>query len=127
MFMMLIITTGYESATLNTMPNAKVVEVMTKYNESLQQAGVPLSLDGLHLPLMGIRVTFSGGKPKITDGLFPEVKEVLGGYWMIQVRSKEEAVKRASSDNGIIAVRQVHELSNFNADVQAAAASWRDG
>ncbi|CAG9932166.1 YciI family protein [Candidatus Nitrotoga arctica] len=76
---------------------------------------------------MGIRVTFSGGKPKITDGLFPEVKEVLGGYWMIQVRSKEEAVKWASpcpaSDNEIIAVRQVHELSNFNAGVQAAAAS----
>ena len=73
---------------LGSMPNAKMVEVMMKYNESLQQAGVPLSLDGFHLPLMGIRVTFSGGKPKITDGLFPEVREVLGGDWMIQVRYK---------------------------------------
>ena len=69
---------------------------MMKYNESLQKAGVLLALDGLHPPSMGARVTFAGGKPKVTDGPFAEAKEVLGGYWMIQVKSKEEAIEWAT-------------------------------
>lgn len=77
---------------------------------------------------MGARVTFFGGKPKVTDGPFPEVKEVLGGYWIIQVKSKEEAVEWASrcpaSNNEIIEIRQVQEFSDFPADVQAAAAGF---
>ena len=68
---------------------------MMKYNESLQKAGVLLALDGLHPPSMGARVSFAGGKPKVTDGPFAEAKEVLGGYWMIQVKSKEEAIEWA--------------------------------
>ena len=69
---------------------------MMKYNEALQKAGVLLALDGLHPPSMGARVSFPGGKPKVTDGPFAEAKEVLGGYWMIQVKSKEEAIEWAS-------------------------------
>ena len=69
---------------------------MMKYNESLQKAGVLLALDGLHPPSMGARVSFAGGKPKVTDGPFAEAKEVLGGYWMIQVKSKEEAIEWAT-------------------------------
>ena len=69
---------------------------MMKYNEELQKAGVLLALDGLHPPSMGARVSFSGGKPTVTDGPFAEAKEVLGGYWMIQVKSKEEAIEWAS-------------------------------
>ena len=84
-FMMLMIPKGYEKAAPGTMPDAKAVAAMMKYNESLQKAGVLLALDGLHPPSMGARVTFSGGKPKVTDGPFAEAKEVLGGYWMIQV------------------------------------------
>jgi hypothetical protein len=103
---------------------------MMKYNESLQKAGVLLALDGLHPPSMGARVTFSGGKPKVTDGPFSEAKEVLGGYWMIQVKSKEEAIEWASrcpaSDNEIIEVRQVQEFSDFPADVQEAAAGFTE-
>jgi hypothetical protein len=99
---------------------------MMKYNESLQKAGVLLALDGLHPPSMGARVSFSGGKPKVRDGPFAEAKEVLGGYWMIQVKSKEEAVEWASrcpaSENEVIEVRQVQEFSDFPADVQEAAA-----
>ena len=95
-FMMLMIPKGYESAAPGTMPDAKAVEAMMKYNESLQKAGVLLALDGLHPPSMGARVTFAGGKPKVTDGPFTEAKEVLGGYWMIQVKSKEEAIEWAS-------------------------------
>jgi len=126
-FMMLMIPGGYEKAAPGTMPDAKAVAAMMKYNESLQKAGVLLALDGLHPPSMGARVTFSDGKPKVTDGPFPEAKEVLGGYWMIQVKSKEEALEWASrcpaSNNEVIEVRQVQELSDFPPDVQKAAAN----
>jgi hypothetical protein len=125
-FMMLMIPKGYEKAEPGAMPPADGVAKMMKYNESLQKAGVLLALDGLHPPSMGARVSFAGGKPKITDGPFPEAKEVLGGYWMIQVKSKEEAVEWASrcpaSENEIIEVRQVQDFADFPADVQEAAA-----
>jgi hypothetical protein len=101
---------------------------MMKYNESLQKTGVLLAFDGLHPPSMGARVTFSGGKPKVTNGPFPKVKETLGGYWIIQVKSKKEAVEWASrcpaSDNEIIEVRQVQEFSDFPADVRDSAAGF---
>jgi hypothetical protein len=129
-FMMLMIPKGYESAKPGTMPDADKVAAMMKYNESLQKAGVLLALDGLQPPSMGARVTFAGGKPKVTDGPFAEAKEVLGGYWMIQVKSREEAIQWATrcpgSENEIIEVRQVHEMSDFPADVQEAAAKFPD-
>jgi hypothetical protein len=79
---------------------------------------------------MGARVTFSGGKAKVTDGPFAEAKEVIGGYWMIQVRSKEEAVEWASrcpaSDHETIELRQVMEMSEFPPDVQKAAARFSE-
>jgi hypothetical protein len=129
-FMMLMIPKGYESAEPGAMPAAKAVGAMMKYNESLQKAGVLLALDGLHPPSMGARVSFSGGKARVSDGPFAEVKEVLGGYWMIQVKSKEEAIQWASrcpgSDNEVIEVRQVQELSDFPADVQQAAAGFAE-
>jgi hypothetical protein len=126
-FMMLMIPKGYENAKPGTMPDPEAVAAMMKYNEALQKAGVLLALDGLHPPSMGVRVTFSGGKPKVTDGPFAEAKEVLGGYWMIQVKSKEEAIEWASrcpaSENEVIEVRQVHEFEEFNPEVQKAAHS----
>ena len=129
-FMMLMIPKGYEQAAPGTTPDAKAVAAMMKYNESLQRAGVLVALDGLHPPSMGARVSFSGGKPKVTDGPFTEAKEVLGGYWMIDVSSKAEAVEWASrcpgSDNEIIEVRQVQELADFPADVQKAAAGFTE-
>jgi hypothetical protein len=127
-FMMLMIPKGYEQAVPGTMPDAKAVSAMMKYNESLRKAGVLLALDGLHPPSMGARVSFSGGKPKVTDGPFAEAKEVLGGYWMIQVKSKEEAVQWASrcpaSDNQVIEVRQVQEFADFPPDVQEEVAKY---
>ena len=127
-FMMLMIPKGYEQAVPGTMPDAKAVSAMMKYNASLQKAGVLLALDGLHPPSMGARVRFSGGKPKVTDGPFAEAKEVLGGYWMIQVKSKEEAVEWASrcpaSDNEVIEVRQVQEFADFPPDVQEEVAKF---
>ena len=127
-FMMLMIPKGYETAEPGTMPDAKAVEAMMKYNEDLQKAGVLLALDGLHPPSMGARVSFKGGKPKVTDGPFAEAKEVLGGYWMIQVKSKEEAIEWAkrcpASENEVIEIRQVQEFEDFPADVQKAAAGF---
>jgi len=127
-FMLLMIPKGYGNAEPGAMPDPKAVASMMKYNESLQEAGVLLSLDGLHPPSMGARVSFTGGKPKVTDGPFTEVKEVLGGYWMIQVRSREEAIEWASrcpaSDNETIEVRQVQEFSDFPAEIQEAAAKF---
>ncbi len=129
-FMMLVIPKGYESAQPDAMPDAAAVAKMMKYNEDLAKAGVLLSLDGLKPPSAGVRVSYSGGKPKVTDGPFAESKECVGGYWMIQVKSKEEAIewaKRAPmSDKEIIEVRQLHEMEDFPADVQAAAAGFEE-
>ena len=129
-FMMIMIPKGYEKAEPGAMPDAAHVTAMMKYNESLQKAGVLLALDGLHPPSMGARVAFQGGRPQVTDGPFPEAKEVIGGYWMIQVRSKEEAIHWATrcpgSDNEVIEVRQVQEFAEFPADVQEAAAGFPD-
>jgi hypothetical protein len=128
--MMLVIPKGYETAKPGTMPEARAVERMMKYNEELQKAGVLLALDGLHPPSSGARVSFAGGTPKVTDGPFAEAKEVVGGYWMIQVRSKEEAIewaKRAPmGENEIIEVRQVQEMQDFPPDVQQAAAGFEE-
>jgi hypothetical protein len=124
-FMMLVIPKGYEKAAPGTLPDAKLVETMTKYNQELTKAGALLALDGLHPPATGARITFSGGKPKVMDGPFAEVKEVLGGYWMIQVKSRAEAIewaKRAPMLEGdVIEVRQVQEMSDFPPDIQKAA------
>ena len=126
-FMMLMIPKGYEAAAPGAMPAADAVAAMMKYNEELKKAGVLLALDGLHPPSMGARVSFHGGKPKVTDGPFAEAKEVLGGYWMIQVRSRDEAIAWASrcpaGDNEVIEIRQVQELEDFPADVQKVAAA----
>ena len=125
-FMMLMIPQGYEAAAPGTMPPAEAVAAMMKYNEALKEAGVLVTLDGLHPPSMGARISFAGGKPVVTDGPFIEAKEVIGGYWMIEVASKEEAIEWAkkcpASSNETIELRQVQEMADFPADVQEAAA-----
>lgn len=125
-FMMIMIPKGYESAKPGAMPDADKVAAMMKYNESLQMAGVLLALDGLHPPSMGVRVSFADGRPQVTDGPFTEAKEVIGGYWMIQVKSKEEAVEWAKrcpgSEDEVIEVRQVQEFEDFPKDIQKEVA-----
>jgi hypothetical protein len=129
-FMMLMIPRGYESAAPGTMPPADAVAQMMKYNEALQAAGVLITCDGLHPPSAGARVSFAGGTPLVTDGPFTEAKEVLGGYWMIDVKSKEEAIgwaKRCpASANEVIEIRQVREMADFPPDVQKAAAGFAE-
>ena len=124
-FMMLVIPEGYESAAPDVMPDAAQVAAMMRYNESLAKAGVLLSLDGLLPPSAGARVSYRGGKPTVVDGPFAEAKECVGGYWLIQVKSREEAIEWARrapmGEHEIVEVRQVHEMEDFPADVQAAA------
>ena len=127
-FMMLMIPGGYETAAPGTMPSVEAVAAMMKYNEALKEAGVLITLDGLHPPSMGARISFAGGKPVVTDGPFTESKEVIGGYWMIEVNSKEEAIEWArkcpASNNETIELRQVQEMADFPADIQEAASGF---
>jgi hypothetical protein len=129
-FMMLMIPRGYETAAPGAMPPAEAVAAMMQYNEALKEAGVLITLDGLHPPSMGARVSFEGGKPVVTDGPFTESKEVLGGYWMIDVTSREEAIAWAmrcpASNNEIIEIRQVQEMSDFTPDIQEVAAGFTE-
>jgi hypothetical protein len=105
-------------------PDPEAVAAMGKYNEELTKAGVLLALDGLQPPAKGARVAFAGGKASVTDGPFAEAKELVGGYWMIEAKSKEEAVQWASrcpaADGDVIEVRQVYEMSDFPPEVQEA-------
>lgn len=103
----------------------EAVAKMMMFNEELTKAGALIALDGLHPSSKGARVAFAGGKPKVTDGPFTEAKEVIGGYWMIQTKSKAEAVEWArrvpAADGDVIEIREVFEMSDFPPDVQKAA------
>jgi len=106
-------------------PDAEAVAAMGAYNAQLREAGALLALDGLHPASEGARVRFAAGKPTVSDGPFAETKEVVGGYWLIEVPGREEAVAWASrcpaSDGDMIEVRRVYEMADFPPDVQAAA------
>ena len=119
-FMIMVI-----SAAPSAVPTAEAVAKMLEYNKALQKAGVLLALDSLLPPSTGAHISYADGKPTVTDGPFAETKEVINGYWIIQVRSREEAIEWARrapmSNNEVIEVRQIHEMSDFPEDVQEAA------
>jgi hypothetical protein len=121
-FMMLMIPNLSEE---DWNPDPKTMAAMIKYNAELQRAGALLALDGLQPPSKGARVSFSEGKSSVTEGPFSEAREAVGGYWMIQVKSKAEAVEWArrcpAADGNVIELRQVFELGDFPPDVQKAA------
>jgi len=127
-FMMLMIPGVYQGGKKldpEFAPDAEMVEKMTKFNEELAKAGMLISLDGLQPLSAGARVSFSGGKPKVTDGPFIEAKEVVGGYWLIQAKSKSEVVEWATrcpaQEGDVIEIRRVFEMSDFPDDVRKAA------
>jgi hypothetical protein len=123
-FMMIHFPKVYETAKPGWVPDFKAMEAMGTYNEELGKAGVLLALDGLTPPAtMSARVTFKGGKPIVTDGPFPETKEVLGGFWIIQVKSREEALEwasriPASDDEMVIEVRRLFDMTDFDPETQ---------
>jgi hypothetical protein len=103
------------------MPDEKLIAAMTKYNEELAKGGVLLDLAGLQPSSKGARIKFSGGKRTVIDGPFAETKELIAGYWLIQVKSKAEAIEWANrcpnphgeAAEGEIELRQLFELDDF--------------
>jgi len=122
-FMMMVI---YEPAAPDAVSTTEAVVKMMEYNKALQKAGVLLALDGLFPASTATRVSYADGKATVTEGPFAETKEVIGGYWIIQVRSREEAIEWARrapmSHNEVIEVRQIHGIPDLAEDVQKAAA-----
>jgi hypothetical protein len=122
-FMMLMYPDGQAEA--GVMPSAKQMEDMIKFNGELGKAGVLLALDGLQPTSKGARVMFEGGKPRVVDGPFTESKEIVGGYWIIQVKSKEEAVEWARriplEGNAFVEVRPMVEISDLSGDLREVA------
>jgi hypothetical protein len=122
-FMMIQFPKVYETAKPGWVPDLKAMEKMGKYNEELGK-GVLLALDGLTPPAtMSARVSFKGGKSKVTDGPFPETKEVVGGFWIIQVKSREEALEWASripgsDDEMVVEVRRLFHITDFDPGMQ---------
>jgi hypothetical protein len=111
-------------------PTLEMVEAMNRYNEELAKAGALLALDGLHPPSTATRLAFSGAdRPTVTDGPFTEAKEFVGGYWIIQARSKEEAIEwasRAPIGDGTIEVRRIADMSDYSPEIQEAAKLSQD-
>jgi len=102
------------------MPDTKILAAMGKFNEELVKAGVMLAGEGLAPSSQGARVSWKGGKPVVTDGPFAETKELIAGFWLWQVKSKDEALEwlRRSpfSDGADIEIRRVFEASDFGAE-----------
>jgi hypothetical protein len=110
----------------NWQPTKEVVGAMRKFTDDMRKAGVLLSAEGLHPTSRGTRIRVSGGRRTLTDGPFAEAKEVIAGFWMIQVKSKDEAVEWANrcplGEDGLIEVRQVFEAHDFPPDLQPKSA-----
>jgi hypothetical protein len=117
----MVIVKASEESEAGVLPDEKILSEMGKYNEELVKAGVMLAAEGLHPSSKGARVKFSGGKRTVTDGPFSETKELIAGFWLWQVKSKEEAVewlKRAPFDGGTeVELRQVFEMEEFGANL----------
>ena len=118
-FMMLVKASKDSEA--GALPSKELLAAMGQFNEEMAKAGVLLAGEGLQASSKGARITFSGSKRTVTDGPFAETKELLAGFWMIQVKSKAEAIAWASrvpfADGEVVEVRQVFEASDFPADV----------
>ncbi len=117
-FMMLVKATKESEA--GELPSKEELAEMGEYNEELAKAGVMLAGEGLQPSSKGARVDFSGGKPTVTDGPFTEAKELIAGYWVIQAKSKEEAVewaRRVPFQEGEIEIRQVFEAEDFGEEL----------
>jgi hypothetical protein len=117
----MVIVKASEESEAGVLPDEKILSAMGKYNEELVKAGVMLAAEGLHPSSKGARVRFEGGKRTVIDGPFSETKELIAGFWLWQVKSKEEAVewlKRAPFDGGTeIELRQVFEAEEFGANL----------
>lgn len=129
---MMMIPRGYQPSTPaaqrleeGSVPKAEEMAPMGKFNDELAEAGALLAVDGLHPLSRGARVSFAKGQPVVTDGPFIEAKEVLGGFWILQLNSKEEAVEWArrcpAQEGDVIEIREIWEMEDLPADMQQLA------
>ncbi|WP_367718353.1 YciI family protein [Nitratireductor sp. GISD-1A_MAKvit] len=129
-YMMLMIPKGFESAGPELDLPADAVEKMMAYNEQLRAAGVLVALEGLHPPSAGARVSFASGEPVVIDGPFIEAKEVLGGYWIIDVPTLEDAIEWAKrcpgSPNETIEIRRIQEMDDYSDEIQDIVKTYPD-
>jgi hypothetical protein len=112
----MVIVKANKDSEAGTLPDAKILSEMGKFNEELVKAGVMLAGEGLHTSAKGARVRFEGSKRTVIDGPFAETKELVAGYWLWQVRSRDEAIewlKRAPFQEGEVEIRQVFETADF--------------
>jgi len=115
----MVIVKANKDSEAGVLPDKKILTEMGKFNEELGRAGVILAAEGLHPSSKGARVRFSGGKRTVIDGPFAETKELVAGFWLWQVRSKDEAIewlKRAPFDQTEVEIRQVFEADDFGAE-----------
>jgi len=121
-FMMIVVLESYDPP---AEPTPELYGAMDRYNLELLKAGVVLSMEGLHPPEKGFRISFKNGKPIVKDGPFTEAKEIVGGYWLIDVKAREEALQWAKkipgNENMIVEVRQAEDFEDFSPEIQAAA------
>ena len=115
----MVIVKANEDSEAGVLPDEKMLTDMGKFNEELVNAGVMLAGEGLHPSSKGVRIKFDGGKRTVIDGPFAETKELIAGFWLWQVGSKEEAIewlKRAPFQEGEVEIRQVFEDEDFGAE-----------
>jgi len=115
----MVLVKADKNSEAGVMPSQQLLTAMGKYNEQLAKAGVLLAAEGLHPSSKGARVRFAGGKKTVIDGPFTETKELIAGFWLWQVKSKEEAIewlKRAPFDKTEVEIRQVFEAEDFGAE-----------
>jgi hypothetical protein len=130
---MMIVKANAESES-GKLPSSEELAEMGRYNDQLVNAGILLAMDGLQSSANGARVTFKGGKPSVVDGPFAEAKELIAGFWIIDVKSKDEALawaRRVPFVDGEIEVRKVFEVSDFpvdsvSEDTLKKEAEWRE-
>ena len=129
-FMVLMIPGSKQGYEAGEMPDPELIGRMMKYNEELGKAGILLSGDGLHPSAKGARIAFAGGKSRVTDGPFAEAKELIGGYWVWQVKSKEEAVEWArrcpAQEGDTLELRQIFEPADFGPDLAVREGALMD-
>jgi hypothetical protein len=113
----MVIVPANQESEAGVLPDQEILTKMNAFNEEMVRAGVMLAGEGLQPSSKGARIRFNGGKTTVTDGPFTESKELIAGYWLIQVKSKDEAIawmKRAPFDGGTqIEIRQVFEAEDF--------------
>jgi hypothetical protein len=125
----MVLVKADQDSEAGVLPSKELVAEMGKYNEELVKAGVLLASEGLHASSKGARVAFSGDKRTVTDGPFTEAKELIAGFWLIQVKSKEEAIEWASRvpfADGEIEIRQVLEASDFPPEILSPEDATRE-